>query len=570
MASISDGVIVTDQNCKIEFINPVAESMSGWRLNEIAGNYIHEVIKLISSSSRRNFHSIVCTCLEHDESLIIRDDIMLQARSGEEYAIELVASPLRDQTGSTIGVVLVFHDVTQARRMARTLEYQACHDGLTGLVNRQEFKNRVNEALVTAIQDSKNHVLMYLDLDQFKIVNDTCGHSAGDELLVQISQQLRAALREGDVLARLGGDEFGVLLPYCSHEKAENIADKLLKLVQDFSFYWEGKTFKIGVSIGMVNINQSSETLATVLSNADVACYAAKDSGRNRVHAYLPSDQDLKKRQDEMNWVHKINDALEENRFVIYRQQIKKINPVDGPNVYFEILIRLRDESGNIIPPGAFLPSAERYNLMDKIDYWVIAQSFRFYAAWQKQKKSPLQLSINLAGCTMSEAGLPDYIRSQLKKYHVKPQHITFEVTETSTISNLNLAIKTMQQLKDIGCRFALDDFGAGLSSLGYLKNLPVDYIKIDGKFVTDLETDRISRAMIEMITHVAKVMGIQTIAEFVENDAIANILKEIGVDYVQGYGIDKPQAVWKHPPAKKATQTPVQKEPESKAEEHA
>ncbi len=544
LSSISDGVVVTDKYGNIEFFNPIAEKMTGWTLDEVFGKSIHEIMALVTESNRTPLSNIALQCLKNDETMVIREDILLVPRSGEDYAIELVASPLRDQELQTIGVVVVFHDVTQARRMARKLEYQATHDALTGLVNRMEFKNRVSEALVTATQDKECHVLMYLDLDQFKVVNDTCGHAAGDELLVQIAQQLRGVLRSSDMLARLGGDEFGVLLPYCSLENAEKIASKLLQVVKDFSFYWEGKTFKIGVSIGMVCINEFSENLASVLSAADVACYAAKDGGRNRVHVYRPSDEDMKRRQDEMNWVAKINLALAEQRFVLYKQAIKKIDEGADPEHYFEMLIRMRDENGTIVPPGAFLPSAERYNLMTAIDHWVISESFRFYADWRARCGKPLRLSINLAGSSMSDQGLHDFIRNELKSHQVRPEDITFEITETSAIANLNLAIKMMRELKQLGCRFALDDFGAGLSSFGYLKNLPVDYIKIDGKFVRDLETDEVSRAMVEMITHVAGVMGVQTVAEFVENDKIVRILRAIGVDYAQGYGIDIPRVL--------------------------
>ena len=544
LGSISDSVIIINNEGIIEYINPVAERMTGWELDQAKSLPLVQVVRLFDVDSRDGVDEKIIEAIGQEDPVLLQDPMLLESRAGSELSVEVVITPLHDQTRKVDGSLVVLHDVTQAQRMARKLEWQATHDALTGLVNRREFEHRVNEALITAHQDKAIHALMYLDLDQFKVVNDTCGHMAGDELLCQVTDQLKNTLRAADTLARLGGDEFGVLLRYCPQENAELVANKLLEAIQDFSFYWEGKTFKIGVSIGLVPITEYAENLTSLLSAADVACYAAKDSGRNRVHLYKPADEDMARREDEMHWVARINDALQNDRFVLFGQLIKPIQEEGNQGLYREVLIRLSAEDGSLIPPGAFLPAAERYNLIGKVDRWVIEHSFRFYAEQKKNTGSPIQLSINLSGTSVGDKDLHDYIEQKFKQYDVRPQDITFEITETAAITNLNQAIKMMRELRPLGCRFALDDFGAGLSSFGYLKNLPIDFIKIDGKFVVDIETDEVSRAMVEMITHVGNVMGLQVIAEFVENEKIIEILSDIGVDFAQGYGIDHPHAL--------------------------
>ncbi len=544
LSSISDSVIVTDTKGVIEFINPVAERMTGWDAKQAIGSPLVQVVCLFDNLSREAINDKIVQAIGQEKPVLLRDPMLLESRFGGELLVEAVITSLRDQSKHVTGSLIVLHDVTQAQRMASKLEWQAAHDALTGLVNRHEFERRVNEALIAAHQDKAAHGLMFLDLDQFKVVNDTCGHMAGDELLCQITAQLKNTLRAGDTLARLGGDEFGVLLTYCPQKNALAMAEKLLRAVQDFSFYWQGKSFKIGVSIGLMTITEFSENLTGLLSAADVACYAAKDAGRNRVHLYQPSDADMARREDEMHWVARINDALQHDRFVLFGQSIKPIQEEGDQSSYREVLIRMIAEDGSIIPPGAFLPAAERYNLIGKVDRWVIENAFKFYAEVKNSGASTIQLSINLSGTSVGDKDLHDFIEQKLEEHGVHPQDITFEITETAAITNLNQAIKMMRELRPLGVRFALDDFGAGLSSLGYLKNLPIDFVKIDGKFVTDLVTDKVSRAMVEMITHVGNVMGLQVVAEFVENEQIIEILKQIGVDYVQGYGIDIPHAL--------------------------
>ncbi|MEN6587224.1 MAG: EAL domain-containing protein [Sulfuricella sp.] len=424
------------------------------------------------------------------------------------------------------------------------LSYQATHDALTGLVNRREFERRLEKALVSSREEGRVHALCYLDLDQFKIVNDTSGHVAGDELLRQLTVLLQSKVREADLLARLGGDEFGVLLENCPLEQAQIVADLLRQTVKDFHFVWQNKAFVIGVSIGLVPITQECESLACVLSYADAACYAAKDLGRNRVHVYRIEDNELAQRQGEMNWVARINHAIEENRFRLYYQTIMPLAAADNEGAHFEILLRMLDDQGELIPPMAFIPAAERYNLMPAIDRWVVGTAFGQY--WKILPKDSLNqrhtCTVNLSGPSLCDDHFLDFIKRQFVLYHVPYDHICFEITETAAISNLSRAMDFIGELRAHGCRFSLDDFGSGLSSFTYLKNMPVDYLKIDGSFVRDMVDDPMDAAMVAAINQVGHVMGLKTIAEFVETDAVLEKLREMGVDFVQGFGIERPK----------------------------
>lgn len=434
------------------------------------------------------------------------------------------------------------------RESEQRLTWQANHDELTGLVNRREFARRVEWALNDAIAHLNHHTLCYLDLDQFKIINDTCGHMAGDELLRQVTTLLKANVRSTDVLARLGGDEFGLLLKHCSLEQALKTADVLRQSLQEFRFAWQDKLFTIGVSIGVVAIDNTSRTLSDALSAADTACYAAKNKGRNRVQAYQVDDADLVQHYGEMHWVTRITRALEENRFCLYFQTIMPVAPDGDIGEHYEVLLRMCDESGTIIPPNAFIPAAERYNLMHLIDRWVIKTLFstqkqHYQNVWRKAQTEHQHylFTINLSGASINDDHFIPFLHEQFERYQIPPQVICFEITETLAIANLSKALNFMREFKQLGCNFALDDFGSGMSSFTYLKNLPVDYLKIDGAFVKDILDDPTDLVMVEAINRVGHVMGLKTIAEFVENDAILQKLRDIGVDYAQGYGIAKP-----------------------------
>ena len=436
-----------------------------------------------------------------------------------------------------------------ARRQAEeAIRHLAYHDPLTGLANRREFERQLESLLDDAKAHEKQHALCYLDLDQFKIVNDTCGHIAGDELLRQVSILLKQKLRDSDVLARLGGDEFGVLLENCPLEQALRIANELCEMVRDYRFVWKDKTFEVGVSIGVVAITRDSESATSILSGADVACYAAKDLGRNRVHVYQESDEELAQRHGEMYWVARITQAFQARRFEMYQQKIISLSSDDPDARHFELLLRLRDEQGGLILPSMFIPAAERYGLMPTLDRWVIRAAFPFVASFCRGRDACF--AINLSGTSLNDNHFLDFIKDEIEKYDIRPGAVCFEITETAAVTNLSRAVHFMTELKSLGCRFSLDDFGSGLSSFHYLKNLPVDFLKIDGSFVRDIVEDPVDHVMVEAINRVGQVMGIQTIAEFVENDEILAELRRIGVNYAQGYGIARPaplEAVMSH-----------------------
>ncbi len=437
-------------------------------------------------------------------------------------------------------LLLVYEDITETRHLAEKIAYQAIHDELTGLVNRRQFDIYVQNRVTQAQNDNSSHVLCYLDLDQFKVVNDTCGHLAGDELLRQLGEMLRQQVRKSDVLARLGGDEFGILMAYCSLDQALQTCDKLRITIRDFQFAWEQRSFSVGVSIGIAPINHTSGNAVDILKEADAACYAAKEKGRNRVHVFSPDDEELAERQGEMRWVEKIRTGIVQGRFQLYGQLIVPITQAHQ-GLHFETLIRYQDEQGLIIPPGAFLPAAERYNMAPTLDRWVIANLFEYLSITHGFLARLEVCSINLSGLSLSDESMLDFIDEQFHHWQIPTHKICFEITETAAISNLSYAKHFIDTLRRKGCLFSLDDFGSGLSSFAYLKNLPVEFLKIDGLFVKDILEDKVDWTMVKSINEVGHVMNKKTIAEFVENQAIFDLLKSLGVDYAQGYGIAKP-----------------------------
>jgi diguanylate cyclase (GGDEF)-like protein len=450
------------------------------------------------------------------------------------------------------GILLTQRMVTRVEHAERELEelrlrqeyavklaYHASHDPLTALVNRLEFESRLKLALHTAATQERQHVVMYLDLDQFKVVNDTSGHAAGDQLLRQVSALLKAQVREGDTLARLGGDEFGVLLENCPLQEAIRIADDLRVCISDFRFVSEGGSFSVGVSIGVVHIADGMLNLTDVLSAADAACYMAKDKGRNRVQFYRPHDSEISMRRGEMEWVSRLRQALQENRFALYAQRILPIGELrDSPRPHHELLVRMVDEHGGVIPPMAFIPAAERYSMMPLIDEWVIENALARISTLGADGGT---FAINISGRSIADERFLEFVREQFRRYGLPPRSICFELTETAAVANFDKAARFCGEMKALGCLFSLDDFGAGMSSFGYLRHLPVDFIKIDGSFVKDLAEDPVDRATVRAINDVGHVMGKQTVAEFVEGEGALAALREIGVDFAQGNWISPP-----------------------------
>jgi len=544
LQSIGDAVITTNQLGHVAYLNPIAEQLTGWSNAEAARRPLSEVFVILNEMTRATVENPVEKALRENRVVGLTNHTLLIARDGTEYAIEDSAAPIRDHEGRIIGAVLVFHDVSGARDMTRQILFQATHDALTGLINRREFELRLNRLLTSAEKEARQHALLYLDLDQFKVVNDTCGHAAGDKLLGQLTQLLQTCIQEPNTLARLGGDEFGVLLEDATLEQALEQANVLLEAIKNFHFVWQEQFFVLGVSVGLVALNKENhDTVGSALIAADTACYLAKDMGRNRIQIFRQEDAELINRSGQMHWVSRITRAIEQNRFCLYKQLIQPIGTNENSGQHWEILLRMVDEDGNIIPPGVFIPAAERYNLMPAIDRWVVQHALEAYrdlrAATPDWNDA---FSINLSGASFGEDSLLKFIRETLHHCAVPAEAICFEITETAAIANLNRVIEFIDEMKALGCRFSLDDFGSGLSSFAYLKNFRVDYLKIDGAFVRDMVEDKVDHAMVEAIHHIGQVMGIRTVAEFVETDAILQKLTAIGVNYAQGYGIHRPE----------------------------
>jgi diguanylate cyclase (GGDEF)-like protein/PAS domain S-box-containing protein len=516
-------------------VNLTGAKQLDMNVDELEGRSIYS---FTHSEDKALMHRFIDNC-QKNPRLVHKQEIRIICRNGRVIWARTNARLVEnDQQNCTI--LLVCEDVTEARLLSEQIAYQASHDALTGLANRSEFDRTIQKAVATVHADNSEYALCYLDLDQFKVVNDTCGHMAGDELLRQLGDLLRKHVRQQDFVARLGGDEFGVLMKNCSLSQAFLACEKIRDIIRDFHFAWEDRSFTIGVSIGISAINDTSGNAVNLLKEADAACYAAKDKGRNRVHVFRPDDEDLALRHGEMQWVEKIQQGLEQNRFCLYGQLIVPLEKQEE-GLHFETLLRYLDDKGHITPPGAFLPSAERYNLAPALDRWTISHVFEWIAQSPGFLNQLSLCSINLSGLSLSDEAMLLFISNQFAKWAIPTHKICFEITETAAIANLTYAAKFIGELREQGCLFSLDDFGSGLSSFAYLKNLPVDFIKIDGLFVKDILDDKVDLAMVKSINEVGHVMNKKTIAEFVENEQIFKCLYDLGVDFAQGYGIGKP-----------------------------
>lgn len=542
LQSIGEGVIVTDIDGRVQYLNPVAEKLLGVVEAQARAVRLLDLCQIIDERRMSEPLDLVQSCLAQDAVVSSINSCLLRRPDGSEFGIEHSTGPIRDRDGRVTGVVLALRDVTEMRKLAHQLSYQASHDALTGLINRHEFEQRLEAALRSAREHGKQHALCYLDLDQFKVVNDTCGHVAGDQLLKQLAALITPRVRDNDTVARLGGDEFGVLLEGCSLSKALEIAGVLHRVVSEFRFVWRDRTFDVGVSIGIATLTADNAGVTEVLSAADAACYVAKDLGRNRIHVYQPDDAALARHHGEMEWAQQLSGAIKEGRLCLYSQPVIALQDGGWP-AWHEILVRLVDERGQVVPPMAFIPAAERYNLMPAVDRWVVSATL----AWLRQIPSsdtPPVCSINLSGRSLGDSRFLDFVLAEVGQAGIDPGQVSFEITETAAVANFAQAQQFVGALRRIGCRFALDDFGSGLSSFAYLKHLPVDYLKIDGHFVRDMGADPINLAMVEAINHLGHVMGIQTIAEYVESREVLEKLRALGVDYAQGFAIQRPALI--------------------------
>lgn len=539
--SIGDAVITTDSQGIVEYFNPVAERLLGISRDDALGKPLAGIYQARDERSGDTAAGNLIRMIKADAPPAGFGQYTLASASGEHFVVEQSAAPLRDETGNIRGAVIVLRNVTESRKIEARLAWQASHDALTGLLNRSAFERRLHDLIADARAGRGPHALVYLDLDQFKVVNDTCGHAAGDRLLRNLSNSMGDWAGEGATIARLGGDEFGILLPRHGENEAQGVAEGLIRQVQGMPFTWEGRRFVIGASAGVVVLSDAIADTQEALRAADSGCYAAKDEGRNRVRVYRTTDEDLQRRHGEMQWVSRVHDAFEHDRFFLVAQPIVALGANAGTSV-FELLVRLRAPDGSTVPPALFLPAAERYGIMPSLDRWVVRRAFQMLrASAASAPGGGVHFHVNLSGASINDDLFIDFLRDQLAASGVPAKSVCFEITETAAVSNLQRAASFINQMRSLGCEFALDDFGSGLSSFRYLKHLPVDLLKIDGAFVKNMATDPVDRAMVASINQIGHVLGIRTVAEYVEDAQSLELLRTLGVDFAQGYHLGRP-----------------------------
>jgi diguanylate cyclase (GGDEF)-like protein/PAS domain S-box-containing protein len=541
--SLAEAIIATDASGLINYINPAAERVVGSTGAQAIGKTLEDIVGFVDETDRRLLSDPVRQALTSGAPVnLSRRALLLSRSNGSERSIELSASPIRNEAKELIGAVVLLHDVTELRGLARQMSYQATHDALTGLVNRREFESRLEEAIESGHRGDGQHVLCYLDLDRFKVVNDTSGHLAGDSMLREVAKVLRDAVRDSDTVARLGGDEFGMLLIGCPLEKARQIADDVCRAVGDYRFVWKDKIFNIGVSVGLVEISRESGTLEELFAAADSACYVAKKQGSGRVAVYSARDEALARHTGEIQWLQKLQSALKENRFQLYHQPIVPAYGQDGGGPAMEVFVRLQDEAGHEVPPSEFVRAAERYRLMSLVDRWVVQTTLAALGRGAIPIPANRSVAINVSGQTLGDVQFLEFVVECLDSTGVTPSQVCFEITETAVVANLDHARRFVGVLHGMGCQFALDDFGSGVGSFSNLKNLPMDYLKIDGSFMRNLERDSVNQAMVTAMIKLARTLNFKVIAEQVEDEAGLEAARRMGVDYIQGYAVGRPQ----------------------------
>ncbi len=543
LESIAEGVVTTDTAGRIDYMNRAAEALTGFSRDTVAGKSFSDAIRLVDESDRKSLEDPVQRCLAARQRVNMgRRAVLLGRSTDHEHSVEVTASPIRGD-GGIAGVVVLMHDVSEIRGLTKQMSYQASHDALTGLINRREFERRLDECLVSARDSNATHMLAYLDLDRFKAVNDSCGHQAGDQLLQEIAGILKEKVRDSDFSARIGGDEFALLLVGCPMDKARQIAESVVRAIADYRFVWQNRIFTLGVSVGLVEIGQSSGTADQTMAAADSACYVAKQRGRGRVEVYSAREETMARERGEIQWLKQIQSALDDNSFILQAQSILAVgNSGGGPAL--EMLLRLPSADGEIAEPDEFLVTAERYQLMPEIDRWVVKTTLAAVAAHKIRLPDGRSVSINLSGQTLGDESFLEYVVECLDRSGVAPAAVCFEVTESALVANLANAQRFIEVLHGMGAEFALDDFGSGLGAFSKLKHIPVDYLKIDGSFTRGLALDIVNQEMVTAMIKLAETMDFRTVAEEVEDQTDFDALRAMGVDFVQGFFIEKPHRI--------------------------
>lgn len=538
--SLGEGVLVIDAEGKISYLNPAAEQLTGILRKDALGQSVESVLPLLHEidSSQANPVRAALRCVDVSASV----SGLLPVAGSEPRAVEGTVAPLRARGGQPCGAVAVLRDVTEARTLHRRLTYQATHDLLTGIPNRAEFESAVRDALVQVRAGAREHVLLFLDLDGFKIVNDTCGHLAGDELLRQVGQMLASKTRGSDMLARIGGDEFGILLRHCALDDGGRVAEDIVAAMSSFRFAWQSQFFRLGVSVGVAALDRHCSDVAEAISAADSACGWAKGLGRNQMQVFRRDDAQLLQLHEQKDWLGKLNHALTKDALVLYVQRIGRIDTTIAGPEHYEVLLRMREEDGTVVSPGLFLPVAERYRMMVRIDEWVVDRLLRHLAPDVARLAGRYEFSVNLSGASINDPAFLEFLLGAFGRHRIPGRMVCFEITETVAIGNFSQAIDFIRRLSAIGCRFALDDFGSGLSSFDYLRKLPVNSVKIDGSFIENISSDPVCREMVDAIRRVSALMKLDTVAERVESEADLQVLRELGIDYVQGYVLHRPE----------------------------
>ncbi len=542
LESIGEGVITADTEGVIDYLNGAAEKLTGFTRENAVGKRMADLMTLVDETDRKDLGDPVARCLSERRQVGLgRRALMISKDGTRELSVELTASPIIGAGETVAGAVVIMHDVTEIRGLTRRISYQAAHDPLTGLINRTEFERRLAETLEGGHGDSVNSVLCYMDLDRFKAVNDTCGHLAGDNMLREVAKLIRDQVRDSDFVARLGGDEFGMLLIRCPLDKARQIADDVCNAIRDYRFVWQDRIFTIGISIGLVEVSRESGTLKDLLSAADSACYVAKQQGRGRVHVYSARDEVSARQRGDIHWLRQLQISLRENRFELHAQPVISTagRVTRGPAM--EILLRMIDEDGKLVQPRQFIPAAERYQLMASIDRWVVQATLSAIAHGAIRLPDERSCSINLSAQALAEDGFLDFVVECLDHSQVPPHRICFEVGETAVMERFDQARRFVAVLHGIGCQFGLDDFGSGLGSFTTLRDLSIDYLKIDGTYTRDLRPETLNHQVVTAVTAVSRILGFRVIAEQVETQADFEALRSIGVDFIQGNFIDRP-----------------------------